>query len=133
MQFCPSVYEHAARIIGKSPWEISRNGRLLSQAHIETFRLYNHHPIVVGIDIYNLEAEAYGATINRPAGTGVPAIVSHQYSTSKELMTLEPFNPKTDGRIPMVIEAARRIADECPEADVRIPLSGPFSLATNLM
>ena len=63
----------------------------------------------------------------------VPAIVSHQYSTSKELMTLEPFNPKTDGRIPMVIEAARRIADECPEADVRIPLSGPFSLATNLM
>jgi len=77
MQFCPSVYEHAARIIGKSPWEISRNGRLLSQAHIETFRLYNHRPIVAGIDIYNLEAEAYGATVNRPAGTGVPAIVSH--------------------------------------------------------
>ncbi|MBL7143771.1 MAG: hypothetical protein ISS76_06015 [Phycisphaerae bacterium] len=133
MQFCPSVYEHAARVIGKSPWEVSRNGRLLSQAHIETFRLYNHRPIVVGIDIYNLEAEAYGATVDRPAGTGVPAIVRHPYSTSKELINLEPFNPTTDGRIPMVIEAARRIADECPGADVRIPLSGPFSLATNLM
>jgi uroporphyrinogen decarboxylase len=88
---------------------------------------------VVGIDIYNLEAEAYGATVARPAGTGVPAIVRHPFSTSKELMTLEPFNPKTDGRIPIVIEAARRIADECHEADIRIPLSGPFSLATNLM
>ena len=133
MQFCPSVYEHAARVIGKSPWEVSRNGRLLSQAHIETFRLYNHRPIVVGIDIYNLEAEAYGATVDRPAGTGVPAIFRHPFSTSQELMNLEPFNPKTDGRVPMVIEAARLIADECPDADVRIPLSGPFSLATNLM
>ena len=133
MQFCPSVYEHAARVIGKSPWEVSRNGRLLSQAHIETFRLYNHRPIVVGIDIYNLEAEAYGATVAKPASTGVPAIFRHPYSTSEELLTLEPFDPQTDGRVPTVIEAARRIADECPGADVRIPLSGPFSLATNLM
>jgi uroporphyrinogen decarboxylase len=133
IQFCPSVYEHAARVAGKTPWEVSRNGDLLSQAHIETYRLYNHRPIVVGIDIYNLEAEAYGATVAKPAGTGVPAISKHQFSTSKELINIEPFNPKTDGRIPMIIEAARRIADECPEADVRIPLSGPFSLATNLM
>ena len=133
MQFCPSVYEHAAGLIGKDPWEVSRNSRLLSDAHIEAFRLYNHCPVVVGIDIYNLEAEAYGATVDRPSGTGVPAISRHPYSTAKELMTLEPFNPKTDGRIPMVIEAAGRVADECPEADVRIPLSGPFSLATNLM
>jgi uroporphyrinogen decarboxylase len=120
-------------VIGKTPWEVSRNGWLLSQAHIETFRLYNHRPVVVGIDIYNLEAEAYGATVDRPAGTGVPAIFKHPFSTSQELMTLEPFNPQTDGRVPIVIEAARRIAEECPEADVRIPLSGPFSLATNLV
>ncbi len=133
MQFCPSVYEHAARVIGKNPWEVSRDTELLSKAHIEAFRLYNHRPVVVGIDIYNLEAEAYGATVERPAGIGVPAISRHPYSTAKELMTLEPFNPKTDGRIPMVIEAAGRVADECPEADVRIPLCGPFSLATNLM
>jgi len=88
---------------------------------------------VIGIDIYNLEAEAYGAIVDRPSGTGVPAISRHPYSTTEELMSLEPFNPKTDGRIPIVIETARRVADECPEADVRIPLSGPFSLATNLM
>ena len=133
MQFCPSVYEHAARVVGKTPWEVSRNGEILAQAHIETFRLYNHRPVVVGIDIYNLEAEAYGATVDKPAGTGVPAISRHKYSSSKELINLEYFNPKTDGRIPMVMKAARRIVDECPEADVRIPLSGPFSLATNLM
>jgi len=133
VQFCPSVYEHAAGLIGKNPWEVSRNSRLLSKAHIEAFRLYNHRPVVVGIDIYNLEAEAYGAVVDRPSGTGVPAISRHPYSKAKELISLEPFNPKTDGRIPMVIEAAGRVADECPGADVRVPLSGPFSLATNLM
>jgi uroporphyrinogen decarboxylase len=107
VQFSPSVYEHAARVIGKDPWEVSRNGRLLSKAHIEAFRLYNHYPVVIGIDIYNLEAEAYGAVVDRPSGTGVPAISRHPYSKAKELISLEPFNPKTDGRIPMVIERCR--------------------------
>jgi uroporphyrinogen decarboxylase len=133
MQFSPSVYEHAARVIGKSPWEVSRNGDLLAQGNIEAFRLYRHCPVVVGIDIYNLEAEAYGATVARPSGNGIPAIHRHPYSTTKELMTLKPFDPETDGRIPMVIEAAKRVASECPEADVRVPLAGPFSIATNLM
>jgi uroporphyrinogen-III decarboxylase len=48
-------------------------------------------------------------------------------------MNLEPFDPKKDGRIPMAIEAAKRVANECPEADVRLPVAGPFSIATNLM
>jgi len=133
MEFSPSVYEHAARVIGKSPWEVSRNAELLSQGNIEAFRLYRHRPVVVGIDIYNLEAEAYGATVEKPGGNGIPAISKHPYSTLKDLMNLAPLNPRTDGRIPMVIEAAKRVANECPQADVRIPLGGPFSIAANLM
>ena len=132
MQFCPSVYEHAARVIGESPWEVSRDVELLSKAHIEAYRLYRHRPIVVGIDIYNLEAEAYGAVVGRAAGNAIPAICEYPCSSVKELIALEPFNPKTAGRIPMVIEAAKRVSDNCPDADVRIPLSGPFSLAANL-
>ena len=133
MQFCPSIYEHAARAIGKSPWDVSRNVELLSQAHIEAYRLYQHRPIVVGIDIYNLEAEAYGAVVGRAAGNAIPAISKYLCSSVKELLSLKPFDPKTAGRIPMVIEAAKRISDNCPDADVRIPLSGPFSLAANLV
>ena len=132
MQFCPSVYEHAARVIGESPWEVSQDVELLSKAHIEAYRLYRHRPIVVGIDIYNLEAEAYGAVVGRAAGNAIPAICEYPCSSVKELIALEPFNPKTAGRIPMVIEAAKRVSDNCPDADVRIPLSGPFSLAANL-
>ena len=133
MEFAPSVYEHAARIIGRSPWEVSRDRELLARAHVEAYRLYNHRPVVVGIDIYNLEAEAYGATVEEPSGNGIPAISAHPCSKAAELIALEPFNAKKGGRIPMVIEAARRVADECPRADVRIPVSGPFSLAANLV
>jgi len=133
VQFCPSVYEHAARVIGKSPWEVSQDVELLSKAHIEAYRLYRHRPVVVGIDIYNLEAEAYGSVIGRAAGNAIPAISEYPCSSVKELFSLEPFDPKTAGRIPMVIEAACRITDKCPQADVRIPLSGPFSLAANLV
>jgi len=133
VQFCPSVYEHAARVIGKRPWDVSRDVKLLSHAHIEAYRLYQHRPVVVGIDIYNLEAEAYGAIVGRAAGNAIPAICEYPCSSVKELITLEPFDPKTAGRIPIVIEAALRVCDNCPDADVRIPLSGPFSLAANLI
>ena len=131
--FAPSIYEHAARVVGRTPWDVSRDADLMARAHIEAYRLYEHRPIVVGIDIYNLEAEAYGAKIEKPSGNGIPAITSHRYSTAKELRGLEPFDPRCDGRIPMVIDVAKRVAEECPDADVRVPLSGPFSLATNLM
>lgn len=133
MEFSPSVYEHAARVINKSPWEVSRSAGLLAEGNCEAFRLYRHRPVVVGIDIYNLEAEAYGATVQRPLGNGIPAISSHPYSAPKEILALKPFNPKTDGRIPMVIKAAKCVAEKCPEADVRVPLAGPFSVATNLI
>ena len=133
IQFAPSVYEHAARVIEASPWDVSRDVRLLAKGHTEAYRLYQHRPVVVGIDIYNLEAEAYGAVVSRASGNGIPAIHQHPLSTAQDLIDLEPFDPKSAGRIPMVIEAARRVAAACPGADVRVPLSGPFSLATNLM
>ncbi len=61
-----AVYEHAAALIGKTPVQVCRDAELLFQAHAEAFRVYDHAPVVVGIDIYNLEAEAYGATRDEP-------------------------------------------------------------------
>ena len=61
--FSPSVYEHAARWVERSPWDVSRDPDLLFSGHHRAYLEYRHSPIVVGIDIYNLEAEAYGDTI----------------------------------------------------------------------
>lgn len=133
MDFSPSVYEHAAWLIGRTPWEVSRDAELLFEAHAEAFRRYGHAPVVVGIDIYNLEAEAYGGVIERPHGKGIPAVGRAVCRSVHELAELEPLDPARAGRIPMVIEVAGRLAREFPGADVRVPLSGPFSIASNLV
>ncbi|MFZ4395909.1 MAG: uroporphyrinogen decarboxylase family protein [Kiritimatiellia bacterium] len=128
-----AVYEHAAALIGKTPGQVFRDAELLFQAHAEAFRVYGHAPVVVGIDIYNLEAEAYGATIDSPTGNGIPAISTPLCPGIESLAQLKPFDPQHDGRLPMVIETGRRLAAAFPQADVRIPVSGPFSLAGNLV
>lgn len=134
MQFSPSIYEHAARVIDRTPWEVSRDPDLLAQGNIKAFQLYQHQPVIVGIDIYNLEAEAYGATVSKPSSdNGIPAISQYPYRSAEDILGLPPLNPKTDGRIPMVIAAANKVAQNCPDADVRVPLSGPFSIAANLV
>ncbi len=133
MDFTPAVYEHAAFLVGRTPWEVSRDANLLREAHAVAFRRYGHTPVVVGIDIYNLEAEAYGGTIEQPGGTGIPAVGRPVCRSAAELAAIEPFDPAVDGRIAMVIEVAGQLARELPEADVRVPLSGPFSIASNLL
>ena len=130
--FNPSVYEHAARFTGRTPYEVSRDPELMFRGHRDAWLEYRHTPIVVGIDIYNLEAEAYGARIEVPGDGGIPAICQPRFATLDEALDLEPFHAARDGRLAMVIEVGRRLARELPEADVRIPVSGPFSIAFNL-
>ncbi len=133
MDFTPVVYEHAAALIECSPWDVSRDTELLCSAHLEAYRQYHHTPVVVGIDIYNLEPEAYGAEIGKPEGHGIPAVVKPICPSVHDLAQIPLFDPSTGGRIPLVIQAAKRLATELPEADVRVPVSGPISIAGNLM
>jgi uroporphyrinogen decarboxylase len=133
MDISPSVYEHAAAVIQRTPWEVSRDADLLYEAHAAAYRIYRHTPIMPGIDIYNLEAEAYGAPVTNPGGTGIPAINRPIAQSAAELLRLPPLDPRSDGRIPMQIRVAARLAREFPETQVRVPVSGPFSIASNLV
>jgi uroporphyrinogen-III decarboxylase len=130
--FSPSVYEHAARLIGRTPWEVSRDAGLLFAAHRAAWLEYRHSPIVVGIDIYNLEAEAYGGRVVEPGGEGIPAVPEPLVGSLEEASRLRPLDPRRGGRIPMTIEVGGQLKSELPGADVRIPVSGPFSIAVSL-
>jgi uroporphyrinogen decarboxylase len=133
MELSPSVYEHAAALIGRSPWDVSRDPELLFQAHCRGYETYRQTPIMPGIDIYNLEAEAYGATVEDPKGFGIPGIPRPALRSAADLLAIKPLNPRHDGRIPMAIGVAARLARRFPEALVRVPVSGPFSIASNLV
>ena len=130
--FTPAVYEHAARFAGRSPAEVSRDAELLYQGHRGAYLEYRHQPIAVGIDIYNLEAEAYGAKVELVEGDAIPAIHKPLLASLEDGLALRPFHPERDGRIAMVIAVGSRLKKEFPEADVRIPVAGPFSVAFNL-
>ena len=132
MDFAPSVYEHCARLIGRSPWDVSRDPGLLFEGQAEAYRRYGHRPVVVGVDIYNLEAEAYGATVQQPDGDGIPAITTPLVSSAAQFRDLPAFDPDVSGRLPLVIAVGCRLKAEFPDADVRVPLSGPFSIAASL-
>jgi len=127
-----SVYEHAARFINETPWNTSRSAELMYRAHREAYLCYRHSPLVVGIDIYNLEAECYGCKIERPDGNGIPAVIKHPFPGSADALRIEPYDLRS-GRIPLIMEVAGRLQTEFPEADIRIPVSGPFSIAQNLI
>ena len=131
--FNPSVYEHAARFAGCTPWEASRDPELLFQGHRDAWLEYRHTPIVLGIDIYNLEPEAYGAPVHDPGPDGIPAIQHPLFASLDDALEVPPFDPARDGRIAMVLDTGKRLRAALPEADVRIPVAGPFSIAFNLL
>lgn len=130
--FTPVVYEHAARFVGRSPWEVSRDPELLFEAHRRAYLEYRQDVIAVGIDIYNLEAEAYGAHVQYTGPEGIPAIHEPLLQSLEEGLELTPFDPDRSGRMPMVLAVGQRLRREFPQADVRVPVAGPFSIAFNL-
>jgi uroporphyrinogen decarboxylase len=133
MEVSPSVYEHAAKFIGLTPWEVSRDADLVYQAHAAAYEYYGHAPVMPGIDIYNLEPEAYGAEVQKPTGHNIPAIGRHPMDSMEDVLELPPLDPASAGRIPLLIEAAQLLRDRFPEADIRVPVSGPFSISSNLV
>jgi uroporphyrinogen decarboxylase len=130
--FTPVIYEHAARFIGRTPWEVSRDPELMFAAHAAAYRHYRQQVLAVSVDIYNLEAEAYGAKVTASTPDAIPAIHTPLLKSLEDGLNLKPFDPECDGRIAMMLAVAQQLQREFPEADVRLPVGGPFSIAFNL-
>ncbi len=131
--FSISIYEFAAALIDRTPWDVSRSTDLLYEAHHTAFVTYRHFPVVVGIDIYNLEAEAYGGRVTNPGGSGIPAITAPLCASIDEVMLLPAVDPRSDGRLAMHVDVASKLARERPDAHVCVPVSGPFSVLLSLV
>jgi uroporphyrinogen decarboxylase len=71
--------------------------------------------------------------VEEPTGNAIPAVRNHPISDIDDILQLRPLDATKDGRIPMQIEVGQRLRQTFPEAIIRIPISGPFSIASNLM
>ncbi len=132
MKFEAIAYEHAAALISQDPWDVSRNAELLCQAQSAAIERYQYLCSVVGLDIYNIEIEAYGCEILRGESGSVPVAGDPLFVETDELLSLN-LNPKRDGRLPMIFSAAHLLRQAFPNLDIKIPISGPFTIACHLI
>ena len=74
--FLPAIYEHKAWFIGSTPSAISRDAGLLTRALLAEYEAIGADALAVGVDVYNLEAEAVGCTVTFYEGddTSIPGI-----------------------------------------------------------
>jgi len=130
--FVPAVYEHKARLIGRSPSEVCRSAGLLREALEKEVELYDPDALTVGLDVYNVEAEAAGCEV-RYFGRepDVPAVTAPLISGPADLRKLGRIDPTRDGRLPLFLGTAARLReDRGRDMVVRGAVTGPFSLAS---
>jgi uroporphyrinogen decarboxylase len=130
----PSIYEHGARLLGKSPGEVSRNAALMADAALAAYQTYQHDLVTVGIDIYNVEAEALGCTVSDGAGRSIPGVTDHPLSHG-ELKPDQLAVPQPDdsNRLGLIVDAVARVIDRIgDEVWVYGCMGGPFSQAVEL-
>jgi uroporphyrinogen decarboxylase len=133
--FCPAIYEHMAKLVARSPSEVSRDAGLLEQAVLAEYETYRPDMLTVGIDIYNVEAEALGSEVTFPdALDAVPIIRDRILSGLDDFRRLRMIQPAGSGRMPLVLDAAKAVNDKVGgEVFVRGAVSSPHSMAVELI
>lgn len=59
----PAIYEHKAWFFNDTPSNISRDAGLITQALLVEYEQIGPDALVIGVDVYNLEAEAAGCPV----------------------------------------------------------------------
>ncbi len=133
--FCPAIYEHMGFLIGKTPSQIGRDPDLLVRGLLAAYETYHPDFLSVGIDVYNVEAEALGCqVVYFDDSPDVPGISDFPVKKPEDLDKLGIPDPTSDGRMPLFIEAAeetnRLLGDKII---IRGAVTGPFSMASELV
>jgi len=107
---------------------VARSEDLLVEGQLAAYELYRHPLVSVGLDIYNIEAEALGGIIDFPDDASLPSLRSPLTEDSLRFGALKVPNPQKDGRMPMLLNACRRLKAAIP-AVISGTVTGPFTLA----
>ncbi len=132
--FLPAVYEHKAALVGSTPSAVARNAMLLEKGLSRELEIYEPDALTVGLDVYNVEAEAAGARVRFFDGPEVPVIEGRPLKPGGDIGLLPLPDPERSGRMPVFLEAGRRLqAYAGRDVLVRGAVSAPFSMAAELV
>jgi uroporphyrinogen decarboxylase len=133
--FVPSIYEHGARLLDKSPGEVSRDADLMAAAALKGYEVYDHDLVTVGIDLYNIEAEALGCALSDGEGSSIPGVTTHPLTDQSALDPTELEMPGRGdaNRLDLIVDASKQVVDKIGgEVWVYGCMGGPFSQAVEL-
>ena len=131
--FCPTIFEHAARIINVTPSELARSVDHIVEGQLAAYDLYGHDLVSVAVDIYNVQAEAVGSEVLYWSDNSVPSIKESLIADESDLKNLSIPNPEKDGRMPIFLEACEILdAKIGGQVNVTGNIVGPFTLAAIL-
>jgi len=133
--FVPAIYEHKGALIGKSPSQICRNADFLYAGLRAELETYDPDLLVVGIDVYNVEAEALGCAVRYfDESNDCPGIVTPILDGPAALSRLGLADPESAGRMPLYLEVAGRLQAEIGHSIIiRGAVTGPYSMAAELI
>lgn len=136
--FVPAIYEHKAWFVGQTPSRVCRDAELFTDAVLAEYEQIRSDALAIGIDVYNVEAEAVGSKVTYFDGDdiSIPAVGSDAAVLKEDhpVDSLKIPDPLRDGRMPLNLEVARRVVKELGQTvPIRGAISGPFSLAANLV
>lgn len=132
--FAPAVYEHKAALIGTTPSILARDPGLLSRALACEAETYRPDILTVGVDVYNIEAEALGCPVRYFESNDVPSVDRPLLAPGGSLAGLRLPDPETSGRMPVFLAAGETaLARFGKEMIVRGALSSPFSVACGMV
>jgi len=128
----PYLGNHGARVAGALIGDYCRSGRLMADAQYRAWQIYGHDAVVAQSDNYYI-AEGFGIQVDHHEDS-TPTLKAPVVHELEDIARLRVPDPATDGRMPVYLEAIRRLAAMTRgEVAVRAPGTGPFSLAAHLM
>ncbi len=133
MKWEPAIYEHKAALIRRSPAGAANSGDLLAEAVLKEYEIYKADYITVGLDVYNIEAEALGAELTIPGENECPDLSGQLYELNNLPDPLRvPAIPES-GRFQLLIDAAKQVREVIGDKTaVRVAASGPVTMAAKL-
>lgn len=126
----PFVGVHAGKLLGLTATEYLKSADHIVSGVQKAVELYNPDGIPVVFDL-QVEAEVLGCGLQW-SDDNPPAVISHPLQQGVSIDALSvPCNCK--GRIPVVMDATKRLRDIYPDLALYGLITGPFTLALHLM
>jgi uroporphyrinogen decarboxylase len=120
--------QNCAPLYGYTLREYNTSAEVMTDVTIKVFREFRPDGISIGIGLHGLP-EALGAALAFPEA-GAPVITAPAITDYAELEGMEPADPYTSGRLPLVLEALEKLKRKLgDEVFVGTGFSGPLTAA----